>query len=912
MARLRTTGLETNPGDNTHEAFEFLTASTVQSSIVRSGKYAFLGNANDENFRIQYRASATSENIYYRAYIYVSSRPSTTLTSFMRIANGVTELIKVMMNTDGTIELWNDEDEAQIGSDSAALSLNTWYRLEINLNTTTPSSSSISARIDGVQFASGTVNLATGASTFSPGRIATSANGIAVYVDDIAINDTSGSFQNSWPGAEQVVHLKANADGSNTAWSSSSGGADYTTVDEETPNDATDYVQSTAQDTEDFNIEDPIWLASDATVNVVHVGVRFRVSNTAGTQPIVVVRCTQGGTTEESGNITLNSTTWQTNGMAIPRNYALTLYDLPGASATAYTTATLKTTEIGIRNTNNPTNFSQASTMWLTVGYVQGAGMYVESVTTATASATASLNATVLARGSNTQLVVGVAAFDATSGDRQVSSVTFNGDSLAQVNETELTGGEHNEIWHLTAPDAGANTLAVTMGGTCSNVQLVAVVFANANQSGQPDANQAENDTSTTTGSVSVTTVADNAWIFSITQTSSFAMNGIGANQTQIASLQSDFILASLYRDKTPAAATASTYTTGASDDFALAAVSIKPLATGGTETASASPVSMTFTVPSTTATYAAVVSAGVAPVTSTYTVTSTTATYIQIATAGVAPVVTTYTVPAVTAQEKYTAGVAPVTSTYTVTTTTATYAAVLTAGVAPVDSTYTIPSTTATYVQVETAGAAPVSATFTVTATTATYTEVRTASVAPVTSTYTVPSVTAAYAGVYSAGVTPVVTTFTVASTTATGQVIATAGASPVSMTFTVPAVTASADLYLAGVSPIAMSFTVPSTTASYVAVLTASVLPATFTVTVIVPTFTGLWLFKQREIASWNLKSKRQAPQYLTFQNGENIAFQNGDLLYTHNGPFDWNVKTKQSATWTEKPKNVPDIRF
>lgn len=581
MARRATLGFELGSAT---AGVELTAVQNIAMSLAAALSGAFGADINlstQQGFNTyQFNSGDTQGDHRASADVVFSSFPAATRDIFgFQSTTGLKMVIR--LTSAGRLQLYNVEDSAQIGSDSAILSTGVKYRIELRQDTTTLASTVADARIDGVSFASGTVNLAAGARDIFFGCNGGTAT-FRAFWDNIRVNDGTGSFQNSWPGAGEVVHLNVNADGDNSAFSSSSGGADYTNVDETPPNDATDYVQSTAADTEDFNIDDPIWLASDATVNVVHVGGRFRVSSNTGTQPIIVwrVKASSGGTVEESGNITLTTTAWNTHTTATPKNPTLVLYDLPGASTTAWTRADLKTAQVGVRNTNDPTNFTQVSKMWLSVDYVQGTGMYVESVTTATASAAASVGATVMTRGSNRVLAVAVAAFDATSGDRQVSSITHNGDALAQVNETELAGGEHNEIWSLVNPDLGANTVTVTMGGTCSNVQLVAVVFANANQSGQPEANQAENDAATTTGSVSVTTVADKAWILSIAQTSNFAMTGIGANQTQIASLQSNFILASLYRDITPAGATASTYTTGSNDSFALAAASFIPLAT--------------------------------------------------------------------------------------------------------------------------------------------------------------------------------------------------------------------------------------------------------------------------------------------------------------------------------------------
>ena len=87
----------------------------------------------------------------------------------------------------------------------------------------------------------------------------------------------------------------------------------------------------------------------------------------SGTQNFVLrIKASSGGTVEESGNI-LATTTWQTNTAAAPRNYSLTLYDLPGASTTAWTKADLDTAQIGVKKIDGLAVLNRISTLWLLV-----------------------------------------------------------------------------------------------------------------------------------------------------------------------------------------------------------------------------------------------------------------------------------------------------------------------------------------------------------------------------------------------------------------------------------------------------------------------------------------------------------------------------------------------------------------
>ncbi len=372
MARLWSSGAESQSVTANVE-FTSATSSgaTIDTSTFRSGAASLLTNNNSEEGFFRFTASDTAACYYFRAYFRITDLPAALAIMIrLRTAAGGA-LVSVRANSDGTLELWNDEDTAQVDVDSTALSLNTWYRLELKLDATTLSSTSVEAKIDGTTFASGTIALATGVSLFGCGVIASS---FIANIDDLAINDTSGSFENSWPGEGEIIHLRPSAAGDNADWDVTS--AVYTSIDEVTPNDATDFIDSTTdEDISDFNIDDtPAALESDDTINCVQVGWRFNDSTSIADFAVVLrIKSDTGGTVEESAAQTIPDSTWKTNKIAVPYNYHLTLYDLPGASTTAWTKADLDTAQIGVRvNTDGGVGATQTSTLWLLVDHKPG------------------------------------------------------------------------------------------------------------------------------------------------------------------------------------------------------------------------------------------------------------------------------------------------------------------------------------------------------------------------------------------------------------------------------------------------------------------------------------------------------------------------------------------------------------
>ena len=369
MARLWSSGFELNTISTSVEGYTiFQSNPTISSSTVRSGAYSLNPATSVNREGIIYQYSNNTEGSYFFRF-------------FIRIADdldGQQEIIRlrdtsgngkvsIRLNTDETLELWNEEDAAQVGSDSSSLSLNTWYRIELAVDSTTLASTAIEAKIDEVTFASGTINI-----TESPGQMLlgcglTSNVSGDLFFDDVAINDSSGSFENSYPGSGKIIHLRPNAAGDNSDWTN-----DYTYVDEVTPDDATTLVSSNTLDQiDDHNIEAPSAIGDSDTINVVQVGVRFNgVGASANASFVLRVKASSGGTVEESAAITPSNATWVTNAAAAPRNYSLTLYDLPGASTTPWTKEDLASAQIGVRLSATSTNAAQVSTLWLLVDSV--------------------------------------------------------------------------------------------------------------------------------------------------------------------------------------------------------------------------------------------------------------------------------------------------------------------------------------------------------------------------------------------------------------------------------------------------------------------------------------------------------------------------------------------------------------
>lgn len=347
------------------------TAPTIDTSIFRSGAASVKFNpaAATSFFTRQFAATSATNNVYVRFYAYFTAFPGANNIALAAIRSAAAgNNLTIRMNTAGTIYLNNEQTATQVGSTSSALSLNTWYRIEFSY---VYAGGAANAYIDGNNFATGTATTSIATDTIRLGFI-DSATG-TYYVDDIAINDNTGSFQTGLPGAGQLVYLWPNAAGDNNAFTVQVGGTagaanNFTRVKEITPDDATTYNgDALSGDIDDFNIDDtPASIGASDTINVVHVGVRYRAIVAAAEAVFKVrVKKASAGTVTSSAAITPNATTWKSNSNAVPNSFPLTLYQDPDSSN--WTKATLDTAQVGYTISTTNTNAANISTVWMIV-----------------------------------------------------------------------------------------------------------------------------------------------------------------------------------------------------------------------------------------------------------------------------------------------------------------------------------------------------------------------------------------------------------------------------------------------------------------------------------------------------------------------------------------------------------------
>lgn len=211
-------------------------STIIESTIKRSGNYSYKMGATDGIKNV----TAVSE-FYFRFAIYCSAFGGS--TDFVVWRSGTTGLGRLSYNT-GTNCIDVKRGTSVVGSGTIPLSTGQWYLVEVyvKINDTT---GRFVTKIDGVIDVDFTGDTKPGANT-SIDNITFSYIAASTYMDDFAFNDTSGSYNNSYPGDGHIVLLNPNGNGDLSQLVNSAGSStnNYSYVDEIPPDGDTSYVES--------------------------------------------------------------------------------------------------------------------------------------------------------------------------------------------------------------------------------------------------------------------------------------------------------------------------------------------------------------------------------------------------------------------------------------------------------------------------------------------------------------------------------------------------------------------------------------------------------------------------------------------------------------------------------------------
>lgn len=385
MARLFTSGFELGSitaGVEISGPTGTTSSVSTDSGYVRTGTYSnkILVSTSFASSAFRFAAAGAGKGIVYiRAYVKFSSLPAAGNCTLLSITDtgGLTLGAIYMSGTDKKLGIlyFVGATATYATTSTNALQIDQWYRLELGVNVSSANTQIVTAKLDGVQFdtkTGSTTAIANAATTSVWGMffaITDAAGTGTCYYDDIAINDSSGVSQNSYPGDGKVIALRPAGAGESTGWTraGTDSGANWSQCNNKPPNDVTSYVLASTLNALDMYTVTSSGLNSLHTINVVEVGGRMYKS---GTSPTMVFRLIKqaGGTQVLSTAITPSATAWITNTNAAPFTSPIITYADPDGAA--WTSTTLGTMQIGIKETVDTTKNIFVSEVWSMVEYI--------------------------------------------------------------------------------------------------------------------------------------------------------------------------------------------------------------------------------------------------------------------------------------------------------------------------------------------------------------------------------------------------------------------------------------------------------------------------------------------------------------------------------------------------------------
>lgn len=345
----------------------------VSTNQAHSGARSWRVNAGAGFGRqVLFTANQTSTSTA-RVWVYVVARPNAT-TQFLRFSNAANATQgHIVMLTTGALQL-QKANNVVIGSNSSVIPLNTWTYVELRDEPTTGATGTLTAQLNGVQFASGLNSAAGSWARVLFGNITGAQTTNDMYFDDIAVTDTLTGY----PGGSSTVFMQPNAAGDANSWLNTTGGAgastNYTLVNEAPPDDATSMVQSALLNSEDlYNFTDS-GLHSYDTINALVLKPRFTNDVADATDAFKIEwEASSGGTKAQTSAIIPNSTSWSSDFF-----FFSTTTDTGGA---ALTSSTIDSMQAGYIESAVGLNKIQITNIWGYIDYVAGVAPAANSPT---------------------------------------------------------------------------------------------------------------------------------------------------------------------------------------------------------------------------------------------------------------------------------------------------------------------------------------------------------------------------------------------------------------------------------------------------------------------------------------------------------------------------------------------------
>ena len=204
------------------------------SSTAKNGNYSlYAAHTVGTNRNVSIRRDLGSNILesYGRVEHMLSSRGSGWMMAYFMLDESDANVAHIRVRTNGDnsnlVDIALYIGTSQVAATNAAFSFNTWVRLEWHL-LVDDTSGVFELKRNGdsiLNYAGDTKGASSGNGirVFGIGRNYTATETFVMYSDDIAINDTTGTVNDSWVGPGSILLLKPKGAGNYTQWTPDSG-----------------------------------------------------------------------------------------------------------------------------------------------------------------------------------------------------------------------------------------------------------------------------------------------------------------------------------------------------------------------------------------------------------------------------------------------------------------------------------------------------------------------------------------------------------------------------------------------------------------------------------------------------------------------------------------------------------------
>jgi hypothetical protein len=223
------------------------TYTGVSTTYARTGSYSLkmtAANSTDAYTAVFMVDNAVSE-FYLQFGFRFSTGLSTNISNLVRWFDSPGNVLGGVrfLASDFRFHFYTDNFVNEIGTSAQVFSTDTWYVIELHI--VIADSGTFEMRVNGLSDSNYSCDTKPGtASTIKGFRWGNLYGTSAYYLDDIIVNDTSGSFNNSWPNCAKVFFCLPSSDVGTNQWSPTPAGLTHYTTLNEVPVSTSEFIRA--------------------------------------------------------------------------------------------------------------------------------------------------------------------------------------------------------------------------------------------------------------------------------------------------------------------------------------------------------------------------------------------------------------------------------------------------------------------------------------------------------------------------------------------------------------------------------------------------------------------------------------------------------------------------------------------